>query len=198
MTDNKQAGWGTILVIVLFVIYEAFTFIFQFLFFMTSDMIEIGFDLLFIFLLIFFYDIDAIILLIELVPFIDLIPLFVIYMLIKLATIDEPRKPLISMDWLNWDKKGSNKTSINENQSMVISPEEKVFYAVSNEEVCVICMQPLEDLDEVIICSNGHLAHVKHIQPWTESMNREYCPVCRVKYPKVLISKTYRKTISIE
>jgi hypothetical protein len=193
MTEEQRAGWGTILVIILFIIYEAITAIFQFVFFITSDLMELGFDLIFILILVFFYDVDALILLIELIPLVDLIPLFAIYMFMKLATLDQPRHPLIEMDWFNMDKAQTSTLAV-EPPPKVLPTEDKVFQAVSNEEVCVICMQPLEDLDEIIECPNGHLAHVTHIQPWTEAMDREYCPVCRVKYPRVLISKTYLKS----
>ena len=200
MTEKQQTGWGTILVIIGFIVYEAFTMVFQFMFLTTSDLMELSFDLVFIMLLVFFYDVDALILLIELIPFVDLIPLFVIYMFMKLATLDEPRRPLVGMDWFGTDtaQSQSNQTSVSEPRSKVVDPAEKIFHAVSNEEVCVICMQTLQDMDEIVICPNGHLAHITHIKPWTESMDREYCPVCRVIYPRVLISKTYYKNLLME
>ncbi len=161
--DEKRIGWGTILVIILFIFYEIATIIFQFIFFLTSDLLELGFDLLFILLLVFFYDIDALILLIELIPFIDLIPLFVIYMLMKIATIDQPRKPLIAFDWSFKSKPKLHSIDETKDYSKSIDDEEKVFYGNDHEDVCVICMQKLEDGDEIIACPNGHLAHVVHI-----------------------------------
>jgi hypothetical protein len=199
-TDEKKARWATIAVLIGFIVYEAITIVLQFVLFFTSDLIEIGFDIVFIMLLVFFYDIDALILLIELIPFVDLIPLFVIYMIAKLATIDQKRKPLIAFDWFNWGN-GETTPKIKEEDvssgaavraPRKVPPIEKVFHAITNEEVCSICMQQLEDGDEIVSCPNGHLAHISHIKPWTE--NREFCPVCRVMYPRVLISKTYRKS----
>ena len=110
-TDEKKAGWVTIAVLIGFIIYEAITIVLQFVLFFTSDLIEIGFDIVFIMLLVFFYDIDALILLIELIPFVDLIPLFVIYMIAQLATIDQKRKPLIAFDWFKWGE-GERKPKI--------------------------------------------------------------------------------------
>ena len=49
------------------------------------------------------------------------------------------------------------------------------------------------DGDEIVTCKNKHPVHISHIKPWTEAMDKEFCPVCRVKYPKVLISKTYQR-----
>ena len=195
MTDKNQTGWATTVVIILFVIYEVFTIVFQFLFLFTGDLIELGFDLLFILLLVFFYDVDALILLIELIPFVDIIPLFAIYMIMKVATANIPRKPLINMKF-NFFKLGKEESQQSRGSeieaSYVVTEEDKIYQAESNEEVCVICMRTLQDGDEVVTCRNGHLAHVTHIQPWTESMDREICPMCRIRYPKVLISKTYR------
>ncbi|NVM31149.1 MAG: E3 ubiquitin protein ligase [Candidatus Helarchaeota archaeon] len=196
--QKKPVGWATVAVIIGFIVYEAATIVFQFSLLIMGDLIEIGFDLLFILLLVFFYDVDALILLIELIPFVDLIPLFVIYMIIKVSTADEPRKPLISMEFgLFKGDKGEEQrfdaTDENAHPLGDITEEEKIYQATSEEEVCVICMQLVQDGDEVITCVNGHLVHVRHIRPWTESMDREFCPVCRVKYPRVLISKTYRK-----
>ncbi|MHA1275922.1 MAG: RING finger domain-containing protein [Candidatus Helarchaeota archaeon] len=202
ITDTKKVGWETIAILIGFIIYETITIFLQFILFIASDFIEMGLDLVFIMLLVFFYDIDALILLIELIPFIDLIPLFVIYMLVKIATIDQPRRPLISLDWGNWgvsDSKSIETTTeskdlVEESRPKVVPRVEKVFYAITNEEVCAICMQQLEDGDEIVTCPNGHLAHINHIRPWTESMNRGFCPVCRIMYPRVLISKTYVKS----
>ncbi len=195
MKDDHKSAWGTIAILILFIIYESFTIVFQFMFLLTGDLIEMGFDILFIVCLVFFYDIDALILLVELIPFIDIIPLFAIYMFMKLATIDQPRKPLIAMDWFNWSrsKEQTTKTSAIPAEPLpkTIPAKDKIILSISDEEKCVICMKPIEHGDEVVMCVNGHLAHVSHIQPWTESMDREYCPVCRVRYPKVLISKTY-------
>ena len=196
--QKKPVGWATVVVIIGFILYEAATIVFQFSLLIMGDLIEIGFDLLFILLLVFFYDVDALILLIELIPFVDLIPLFVIYMIIKVSTADIRRKPLISMEFgLFKGDKGEEQrfdaTDENAHPLGDITEEEKIYQATSEEEVCVICMQFLQDGDEVITCVEGHLAHVRHIRPWTESMDREFCPVCRVKYPRVLISKTYRK-----
>ncbi|HUX98290.1 MAG TPA: RING-H2 finger protein [Candidatus Deferrimicrobium sp.] len=198
MTERPKLSWGIIAVIIGFVVYEAVTAIFQLLFLIRGDLMEVTFDILFILLLIFFYDVDAIILTIELVPFIDIIPFFVIYILFKVSNPQIKRRPLIAMDWNFWkhlkrERRPSRNSDWSRPQSRVLSSEEKVIIADSSEEVCVICMRPLQDGEEVITCVNGHFVHVDHIQPWTESLDRDICPVCRVKYPKVLISKTYLK-----
>lgn len=198
MTEKKQTGWATIVVIILFVVYEVFTMVFQFWFLFAGDLIELGFDLLFIALLVFFYDVDALILLIELIPFVDIIPLFVIYMIIKISTTDVPRRPLVDMKfgWFDWGNENSQEARIaGGGTPLMITEEDKVYYADTNAEVCTICMQPLRDGDEVVTCKNNHPVHITHIQPWTEVMDKEFCPVCRVKYPKVLISKTYQRRV---
>ena len=196
--QKKPVGWATVVIIIGFIVYEAATIVFQFSLLIMGDLIEIGFDLLFILLLVFFYDVDALILLIELIPFVDLIPLFVIYMIIKVSTADIRRKPLISMEFglFKGDKGEAQRFDATDENAYPlgdITEEEKIYQATSEEEICVICMRLLQDGDEVITCVNGHLVHVRHVRPWTESMDREFCPVCRVKYPRVLISKTYRK-----
>ncbi len=198
MSEKPQTGWAIIAVIIGFLVYEIATMVFQFTFFIMGDLIEMGLDLLFILILIFFYDVDALILLIELIPFVDLIPLFVIYMIVKISAVNEPRNPLISMEFPFFKRKPSDSQSNstdenNEEGYAEVSPGDKIYYAVTNEEVCVICMQELQDGEEIITCENDHLAHVRHIKPWTE--RREFCPICRVIYPRVLISKTFRKNI---
>ena len=198
MSEKPQIGWATITVILGFLIYELFTMVFQFTFLLAGDLIEMGLDIIFIILLVFFYDVDALILLIELIPFVDLIPLFVIYMLLKISTTAEGRNPLFKMSFPFSNGEESQTQQKSENNHSIgyqeISPgKNKIYLSETGEEVCVICMQQLEDGDEVITCENDHLAHVKHIKPWTEK--REFCPICRVEYPRVLISKTYRKEI---
>jgi hypothetical protein len=198
MTERVSLSWGSIALIIGFVFYEVITAVFQVLLLVESDLLESGFDLIFIVMLVFFYDVDALILCIEFVPFLDIIPFFVIYIVFKVTNPQIERRPLIAMDWnfikhLRTKKHPSRNSDWNQPQSRVLASEEKVILARSNEEVCVICMRPLQDGEEVITCVNGHFAHINHIQPWTESLNKDICPVCRVKYPKVLISKTYLK-----
>lgn len=190
MTKKREIGRATLAVIIGFTIYEIITAVLQFILLIRGDLLEIGFDLLFILLLVLYYDIDALVLLIELIPFIDIIPLFIIYMLYKISTADRPRKPLLD---LLFAASGSGKAGPTEKWD-VPGEKDKIYYGTSEDEPCVICMQSLQDQDEVITCENGHLAHVKHIQPWTEAMDRGYCPVCLTKYPRVLISKTYKKS----
>ena len=196
MSEKPKTGWATITVIIGFLIYEIATMVFQFMFLVMGDLIEMGLDILFILILVFFYDVDALILLIELIPFVDIIPLFVIYMIVKISTTEEGRNPLINMSFpfFTGDESDSLQDTLEDTDEIryeKISSGDKIYYAETGEEVCVICMQELEDGDEIITCENDHLAHVRHIKPWTE--NREFCPICRVKYPRVLISKTYRK-----
>lgn len=186
MTEQKQISWANVIIILVFIVYETITILFQFVFLLAGDLIEMGFDIIFIIGLVLFYDIDALILLIELIPFVDIIPLFVIYMILKISTTDVARKPLILMDFNLFKEKSLKTTPMGDTAS---SSLQKVYQAEDADEVCVICMQQLYDGDEVITCSNGHLAHIHHIEPWTAS--REFCPMCRVPYPKVLISKTY-------
>jgi len=186
---KREIGRATLVVLIGFAIYEIITAILQFILLIRGDLIEMGFDILFILLLVFYYDIDALVLLLELIPFLDILPLFVIYMLYKISTADKPRRPLFD---LLFTAGGPGKAVPPSNWN-VPGKKDKIYRGTSEDEVCVICMQSLQDQDEVITCINGHLAHVKHIQPWTEAMDRGYCPACLTPYPRVLISKTYRK-----
>jgi hypothetical protein len=165
-----------------------------------SDLFEMGFDLLFILLLVFYFDVDALILLIELIPFIDLIPLFAIYMVMKIAQADIPRKPLINRVWFKWEKKEKDRfpEGRDEQETRILNSDKKTYHSELIIDLCGICKQELQNNEEIISCVNGHLAHVNHILPWTESLDREYCPICRVKYPRVLISKTYFKKNTTE
>lgn len=187
MMKKREIGRATLAVIIGFAIYEIITAILQFILLARGDLIEIGFDILFIALLVFYYDIDALVLLIELVPFIDVLPLFIVYMFYKISTSDRPRKPLIDLLFPAGEQ----------NKALQMGPADKQAKRYprnsTEEDVCVICMQPLQDQEEVINCMNGHFAHVRHIEPWTETMDRGYCPVCLTQYPRVLISKTYKK-----
>ncbi|MDD1778743.1 MAG: hypothetical protein LUQ65_11310 [Candidatus Helarchaeota archaeon] len=191
MMKKREIGRATLGVIIGFTIYEIVTAVLQFILLVRGDLLEIGFDLLFILLLVFYYDLDALVLLIELIPFIDILPLFVIYMLYKISTADRPRRPLLDLLL----KASRSEKVVPTGNWGVLGAKDKIYRATSADEVCVICMQSLRDQDEVITCENGHLAHVKHIQPWTEAMDRGYCPLCLTKYPRVLISKTYRKNL---
>ena len=87
MKESQSIGWAHILLIVGFAVYEGITMVLQLILYTTSDLLEIGFDILFILLLIFFYDVDAVILFVELAPFIDIIPLFVEYLTMSSVSI---------------------------------------------------------------------------------------------------------------
>ena len=202
MKENRAIEKATLLVIGFFIIYEVITAIFQFIFLIRGELIEIGFDLLFILLLVFYYDIDALILLLELIPFVDILPLFVIYMIYKISTPKRPRRPLLDLIFgPSSDKKAPplqiSPLNMKGQERRVIASKDKIYRANTEKVFCVICMQPLQDMDEIITCDNGHLAHVAHIQPWT-AMDRDFCPLCRVKYPKVLIAKIYRKNHAVD
>lgn len=190
MMKKREIGRATLVVIVGFIIYESITAVLQFIFLVRGDLIEIGVDLLFILLLVLYYDIDALVLLLELIPFIDILPLFVLYMIYKISTADRPRRPLLD---LLFTEGGKGKAVQTDNVD-ALEEKDKIYRGSFGGEVCAICMQSLQDLDQVITCVNGHLAHVRHIQPWTEAMDRGYCPVCLTKYPRVLISKTFWKS----
>ena len=190
---KREIGRATLVVIIGFTIYEIITAALQFILLVRGDLIEMGFDILFILLLVFYYDIDALVLLLELIPFIDILPLFIIYMIYKISTAEKPRRPLF--DLLFPVEQGK---AVQTGRLDTPDEKDKIYRRTSEDEVCSICMQSLQDQDEVIACINGHLAHVKHIQPWTETMDRGYCPVCLTKYPRVLISKTYQKNPGLE
>ncbi len=200
MTEQKQSRRPLVFVLIFFIFYEIFTAVLQFTLFIMSDLFEMGFDLLFILLLVFYFDVDALILLIELIPFIDLIPLFAIYMVMKIAQADIPRKPLINRVWFKWEKKEKDRfpEGRDEQETRILNSDKKTYHSELKLDLCGICKQELQNNEEIISCVNGHLAHVNHILPWTESLDREYCPICRVKYPRVLISKTYFKKNTTE
>jgi hypothetical protein len=189
MMKQHEIGRATLVVIVGFAIYEIITAILQFILLIRGDLIEMGFDILFILLLVLYYDIDALVLLVELIPFIDILPLFVIYMIYKISTADRPRRPLFDLLF----SAGGQGKAVQTGKVDVLDKGAKIYLGDHGDEYCVICMQSLQDQDEVITCINGHLAHVSHIEPWTATMDRGYCPVCLTKYPRVLISKTFRK-----
>lgn len=52
---------------------------------------------------------------------------------------------------------------------------------IKTDEMCAICIEPMEDADKVRLLTCGHMFHSECVDPWLTT-RRAYCPLCKLEF----------------